>query len=119
MHYEIEHEHERNDGSILTVKIGYTVSPVVPASISGPEEGGVEIEYISVTDIRWTDDDGNDIKRKPTIEELTAAEQAFPDSTAWELATADYARRDDEAREQAAEDRAERLAEARGSEGGY
>ena len=113
----ITYEWERDDNTV-TLEIGYDWSRLIPASMSGPAEGGVSLDYVTATAIKWFDEDCNELPRVATVDELSEAEQAFPSDKAWELACADYAERDDNAKESAVEARAERLAELR-EERGY
>ncbi len=44
-------------GYCCEVEVHYTWSPIIPASMSGPEEGGIELDFLQV--LSATDDDGN------------------------------------------------------------
>lgn len=109
-YYTLEYEWDRDD-EIVTLEIGYSYSRPVPATYLSPPEGGIELDNIAAKKIVFLDDDGEELPRKATVEELTKAEQAFPADKAFDLACADWSDRDESARESAAEARAERLAE--------
>ena len=111
-YHTVTHEWERDDFSIVTLEIGYSVSPVIPASLSGPKEGGGSIDYVTAKSIEWPDDPN----RRATTADLDTAERAFPASMAMDVAAADSAERADNdaaAKEEAWE---RRLADAKGIE---
>ena len=107
-YHSCEYEWERDDNTVV-LTISYSWSRPRPATYESPAEGGVELDAIAAKSIRWDDEP----TRVATIDELDAAEQAFPSDKAWDIACADHAARDDDAKEAAAEARAERLAELR------
>jgi hypothetical protein len=112
MKYEthVTHDWERDDGSVVTLEIGYSVSPVIPASLSGPEEGGGSLDYVTAHSIRWPDG------HEATQAELDDAEREFPASMAEDIAATDSTERwenDQAAKEEAWE---RHLADANGIE---
>ena len=94
----VRYEWERDDCNV-TLDIEYSWSRPRPATYLDPPEGGTELDCITAVAIRWDDEPA----RVSTVEELTAAEQAFPSDKAWDIANEDAADRRDNDREAAAE----------------
>jgi hypothetical protein len=89
MYYELEYDYVMEDGVAFMV-IGYTWTPVVHATITRPEEGGLEVDRITCKDIAFYSG------KAATPKDCEFVERWFPTFRAFWLAHGHYQHQGDD-----------------------